>query len=144
MASTSSESSASGQCFMVRTLTSRTSWEYPNRQRIRCNTISQQDTPNFLSLLRVLRAHQVGRRLILTAIAPNTPWPNPNDKPSDISQFAKLLDCIAIMNYVLWGSWSPAVGSNTALNNTCTPPQYQQGSTVSVVQAWTGGGLLRN
>jgi len=125
-------------------LTSRTSWEYPNRQGIGCNTISKQDTPNFLSLLRELRVHQVGRRLILTAAAPITPWLDPNDKPSDISPFAELLDYIAIMNYDLWGSWSPAVGPNAAINDTCAPPQYQQGSAVSAVQAWTSAGLPKN
>ncbi|KAF9650142.1 chitinase [Thelephora ganbajun] len=119
-------------------------WEYPNHPGIGCNTISKQDTPNFLSFLRELRAHHIGRRLILTAAAPITPWPDPNDEPSDISPFAKLLDYIAIMNYDLWGSWSPAVGPNAPLNDTCAPPQYQQGSAVSAVQAWTSAGLPRN
>ena len=120
------------------------SWEYPNSQGIGCNTISKQDPPNFLSLLKELRADPTGEKLILTAAVPITPWHDPNDQPSDIAPFAKLLDYIAIMNYDLWGSWSQAVGPNAPLNDTCASSQYQQGSAVSVVQAWTSAGLPRN
>ena len=125
-------------------LNSGISWEFPNRQGLGCNTISKQDTPNFLLLLRELRAHPIGRRLILTAAVPIAPWSDPSDNPADISPFAQLLDYIAIMNYDIWGSWSPAVGPNAALNDTCAPPQYQQGSAVSAIQAWTSVGLPRN
>ena len=48
------------------------------------------------------------------------------------------------MNYDIWGSWSPAVGSNAPLNDTCAPSQYQQGSAVSAVQAWTSAGLPKD
>ena len=122
----------------------RISWEFPNRQGIGCNTISNQDVPNLLSFLRELRAHQIGKRLILTAAVPIIPWSDPNNNPSDISPFAKLLNYIAVMNYDVWGSWSPAVGPNAPLNDTCAPPQYQQGSAVGAVQAWTSAGLPRN
>ena len=125
-------------------LTTRISWESPNRQGIGCNTISKQDTPNLLSLLRELRVHPIGKRLILTAATPLTPWFDPNGQPSNIRPFAKLLNYVAIMNYDLWGSWSPAVGPNAPLNDTCAPSQYQQGSAVSAVQAWTSAGLPRN
>ena len=119
----------------------RTSWEFPSLQGIGCNTISNQDTPNFLSFLSELRAHPIGKGLILTAAAVDSPWADPNGNPSDISPFAKLLDYIAVMNYDIWGSWSPAVGPNAPLNDTCAPPQYRQGSAVSAVRAWTIAGL---
>ena len=45
------------------------------------------------------------------------------------------------MNYDVWGSWSPAVGPNAPLNDTCAPPQYQAGSAMSAVRAWTNAGL---
>jgi len=48
------------------------------------------------------------------------------------------------MNYDLWGSWSQAVGPNAPLNDTCASSQYQQGSAVSAVKAWTSAGLPRN
>lgn len=121
--------------------TSRTSWEFPSLQGIGCNTISNQDTPNFLSFLLELRAHPVGKKLILTAAAQDSPWPDPNGNPSDISPFARLLDHIAVMNYDIWGPWSPSIGPNAPINDTCAPPQYQQGSAVSAVRAWTAAGL---
>ena len=143
MASTSSELSSSS-VLHVKTFTSRISWEFPGLQGIGCNMISNQDTPNFLSFLLELRAHPIGRTLILTAAAPNSPWPDPNGNPSDISPFAKLLDHVTLMNYDVWGSWSPAVGPNAPLNDTCAPPQYQQSSGVSAVRAWTNAGLPKN
>jgi len=120
------------------------SWEYPNLQGIGCNTISNRDTPNFLSFLRELRAHPIGKGLILTAAVPITPWPDPNGNPSDISPFAKLLNHVAIMNYDIWGSWSSAVGPDAPLNDTCAPSRYQQGSAVSAIKAWTAAGLPTN
>jgi len=122
-------------------LTSCISWEYPNRQGIGCNALSTQDTPNFLLFLKELRAHPVGKNLILTAAAPIAPWTDPNGNPADISPFAKLLNYIAIMNYDVWGSWSPGVGPNSPLNDSCAPSQYRQGSAVSAIQAWTSVGL---
>lgn len=116
-------------------------WEYPNHQGIGCNTISPQDTPNFLALLTELRAHPVGKNLILAAAAPLAPWPDANGNPSNIAPFAKLLDFITIMNYDVWGSWSTAVGPNAPLNDACAPAQYQQGSAVSAIKKWTSAGL---
>ena len=120
------------------------SWEYPNRQGIGCNTISKQDTPNFLLLLRELRVHPVGENLILTAAAPISPWSDPDGEPSDISLFAEVLDYVALMNYDIWGSWSTAVGPNAPLNDTCAAPVNQQGSAVNAIQAWTGAGLPKD
>jgi len=48
------------------------------------------------------------------------------------------------MNYDIWGSWSPGVGPNAALNDTCAPPHYRQGSAVNAVRSWTSAGLPRN
>jgi chitinase len=40
-----------------------------------------------------------------------------------------------IMNYDIWGSWSPTVGPNAPLADSCAP--VQDGSAISAVQAWT-------
>jgi chitinase len=48
------------------------------------------------------------------------------------------------MNYDIWGSWSPTVGPNSPLNDTCAPPSNQQGSAVSAVQAWSQAGFPVN
>ncbi|EJD03470.1 glycoside hydrolase [Fomitiporia mediterranea MF3/22] len=117
-------------------------WEYPGHQGIGCNTISPNDTANLLSFLQELRSSPCGSNLILTAAVSLTPFANATDLPStDVSEFAKVLDYIAIMNYDVWGSWSASVGPNAPLNDTCASPENQQGSAVSAVAAWTAAGM---
>jgi chitinase len=41
-----------------------------------------------------------------------------------------------IMNYDVWGSWSPSVGPNAPLDDSCA--SVQDGSAMSAVKAWTG------
>jgi|SRR6266850_844906 len=43
------------------------------------------------------------------------------------------------MNYDIWGSWSPTVGPNAPLDDSCAPSQ--QGSAKSAVKAWTDAGF---
>lgn len=45
------------------------------------------------------------------------------------------------MNYDVWGSWSPNVGPNAPLNDSCSPPSDQQGSAVSAVRTWFEAGM---
>ena len=118
------------------------SWEYPGSQGIGCNVVSPNDTTNFLAFLQELRAHPMGKRLILTAAVSIFPWVGPSgSRLVDVSGFAKVLDWIAIMNYDVWGSWSTAVGPNAPLNDTCASPANQQGSAVSGVAAWSAAGM---
>lgn len=80
------------------------SWEYPGNQGIGCNTISPNDTSNFLAFLQELRQDPVGQKLVLTAAAPISPWRDADGNSSaDVSAFAKVLDHIAIMNYDISG-----------------------------------------
>jgi chitinase len=39
------------------------------------------------------------------------------------------------MNYDVWGSWSPDVGPNAPLDDSCAP--VQAGSATSALKAWT-------
>jgi len=118
------------------------SWEYPNQQGIGCNTISVNDTQNFLYFLQELRANPVGAKLTLSAATAVTPFQDASGHPStDVSGFAEVLDYIAIMDYDIWGPWSPTVGPNAPLNDTCTLPANQVGSAVSAVKAWTAAGM---
>jgi chitinase len=48
------------------------------------------------------------------------------------------------MNYDVWGSWSTGVGPNAPLNDTCAPPEAQQGSAVSAIKAWHSAGMPRS
>ncbi|KDR72562.1 hypothetical protein GALMADRAFT_73528 [Galerina marginata CBS 339.88] len=111
-------------------------WEYPSRQGIGCNAISDDDSANFLSFLQELRQDPDGAQLTLTAAVGLTPFAGPGGTPmSDVSAFGEVLDHIAIMNYDVWGSWSPDVGPNAPLDDSCAP--VQAGSATSALKAWT-------
>ncbi|KXN92316.1 Chitinase A1 [Leucoagaricus sp. SymC.cos] len=117
-------------------------WEYPGRQGIGCNTISPSDTASFLSLLQELRKDPLGAKLTLSAAVSITPFAGPDGNPmTDVSAFAKVLDWIAIMNYDIWGPWSPTVGPNAPLNDSCAIPANQVGSAVSAVNKWNAAGI---
>ncbi|KAF5317644.1 hypothetical protein D9758_018631 [Tetrapyrgos nigripes] len=118
-------------------------WEYLNRQGLGCNVIDPNDTANFVTFLKELRQDPIGATLDLSAAVSITPYNDANKKPStDMSEFAKYLDTIMIMNYDIWGSWSDAVGPNAPLNDICAPAAKQQGSAVSAVANWEKAGVL--
>ncbi|KAF8516327.1 glycoside hydrolase [Hysterangium stoloniferum] len=117
-------------------------WEYPNRQGVGCNTISSQDTANFLLLLRMLRQNSDTSKLILSAATSISPFADSTGLPSaSVADFAEVLDYIEVMNYDIWGSWSTAVGPNAPLNDSCAAAPNKQGSAVSAVAAWTQAGM---
>ncbi|KAL0059639.1 hypothetical protein AAF712_013604 [Marasmius tenuissimus] len=114
-------------------------WEYPGVQGIGCNTINEQeDTNNFLLFLQELRQDPVGSKLILSAATSTRPY---QISKQPLSGFSEVLDFIAIMNYDIWGSWSPSVGPNAPLDDTCASSDKQVGSAVSAVKAWTNAGF---
>ncbi|KDR84013.1 hypothetical protein GALMADRAFT_56576 [Galerina marginata CBS 339.88] len=120
-------------------------WEYPASQGIGCNSISTQDTANFLSFLQELRKDSLGSNLTLSAAVATFPFIGPDgDSLADVSGFAKVLDYIAVMNYDIWGPWSPTVGPNAPLDDTCAQPQNQAGSAVSAVLKWNEAGIPLN
>lgn len=126
-------------------LLSLSSWEYPGNQGIGCNTINPADTENFLSFLKELRAHPIGAKIILTAATAIVPFFGANGSPSaNVREFSKYLNYIAIMNYDIWGPWSPTVGPNAPLNDTCAAPENQAGSAVSAVKRWNEAGIPIN
>lgn len=70
---------------------------------------------------------------------------NETQHPSqNISDFAQVLDWVELMVYDIWGSFSPTVGPNAPLNDTCASPVNQQGSAVSAIKAWTQAGMPAN
>ncbi|KAL0580742.1 hypothetical protein V5O48_001300 [Marasmius crinis-equi] len=114
-------------------------WEYPGVQGIGCNTINeQQDTNNFLLFLQELRKDSVGSKLVLSAATSVRPY---QITQQPLSAFSEVLDFIAIMNYDIWGPWSPSVGPNAPLDDTCASSDKQDGSAVSAVKAWTSAGF---
>ncbi|KAK7043207.1 hypothetical protein VNI00_008561 [Paramarasmius palmivorus] len=123
-------------------------WEYPHRQGVGCNLVSNEDTQNFLSFLQELRKDPVGANITLTAATSIQPWNDTNGVPStDLSGFAQAFDFITIMNYDVWNSLSPRAGPNSPLNDTCAPsgsPKIEFGSAVSSVKGWTNAGFPLN
>ncbi|KAF8134413.1 glycoside hydrolase family 18 protein [Boletus edulis] len=120
-------------------------WEFPNKQGIGCNKIDADDTQNFLYFLQELRKNPVGAKLTLTAAVSIAPFNDASGNPSkDVSDFAKVFDYIVVMDYDIWGKWSPTVGPNSPLDDTCADPANQAGSAVSAVKAWTAAGIPVN
>lgn len=118
------------------------SWEYPGAAGIGCNAVSANDTSNFLAFLTELRTALPNTTL--SAATTLTPFLSSDltTPTANISEFASVLDYIAIMNYDVWGSWSPTVGPNAPLNDTCVSNSTQQvGSAVSAVKAWNTAGM---
>ncbi|KAI6752448.1 hypothetical protein HG530_013817 [Fusarium avenaceum] len=116
-------------------------WEYPNRQGLGCNAINDNDTSNFLKFLQELRKDSVGKTLFLTAAGSLFPW---NDKTgaasTDLSGFSAVLDYIMIMNYDLYGAWSPTAGPNAPLSRSCDP-RNNQGAGDEAITKWTSAGM---
>jgi chitinase len=71
------------------------SWEYPSKQGIGCNTMSTNDSANFLTFLQTLRSQNGAQDLIISAAVSITPFAGPAGTPmTDVSAFAKALDYI--------------------------------------------------
>lgn len=117
------------------------SWEYPGNQGIGCNTVSPNDTDNFLTLLQALR-EELGPEFLLTASAPLNPWVGPDGTSlSNVSDFAAVLDWVNVISNNVHGSWESTVGPNAPLNDTCANSTYTGGSAVSALAAWTAAGM---
>ncbi|KAI0252956.1 chitinase [Lactifluus subvellereus] len=115
-------------------------WEYPDRQGIGCNVVSTSDSANFLSFLKTPRAQSGAQNLIISAAVSVKPFIGSDGTPmSDVSEFATVLDYIEVMNYDVWGPWSPSVGPNAPLDDSCAPSH--EGSAMSAVNAWSGAGF---
>ncbi|KAF7305831.1 Chitinase [Mycena chlorophos] len=129
-------------------------WEFPGLQGVGCNTVSVNDTENFLLMLQSLRA---STQIDLTAATNVRPFPTTNS--SLIPQFASVLTWLTPMVYDL--SWNWTAGSpqyqralpSAPLDDSCfssTPGANGEsaltplGSASSAVQAWVDAGIPRN
>lgn len=116
-------------------------FEYPNRQGLGCNTISANDTTNFLLFLQELRSLPGASDVQFTAASSLFPWNNAEGVQStDLSGFADVLDYIMIMNYDLYGMWSANTGPNAPLASACDA-RNNQGSATAGIDAWIAAGV---
>ena len=78
-------------------------WEYPGQQGNAGNAVSSSDTTNFLLFLQQLR-RVLPQSAKITAATQTVPFAASNGIPlQDVSEFAKVLDWVLLMNYDVWG-----------------------------------------
>ena len=78
-------------------------WEYPGQQGDAGNGVSTSDTTNFLLFLQLLR-NTLPPSAKISAATQTLPFAGSNGLPlQDVSQFAKVLDWVVLMNYDVWG-----------------------------------------
>lgn len=115
-------------------------WEFPGKKE-ECNTNSPDDAANFLLFLQELR-QSVGNKMLISAAVSIVTWTGPDGTPlTDVSEYAQVLDYISMMNYDLFGEWTPTVGPNAPMNDSCAPPGDQEGSAVSGINNWVNAGF---
>ncbi|KAJ6497662.1 glycoside hydrolase family 18 protein [Mycena sanguinolenta] len=111
-------------------------WEYPN-QAGAGNPFSPSDAANFLLLLTSLRA-ALGTSKIISAAVTDLPWIGSNGNPlTDVSAYAAQMTYANLMNYDIFGDWSPAPGPNAPLGNLCGTSNQPQYSAEAAFSQWT-------
>lgn len=91
--------------------------------------------------MQELRAHPVGSKLHLSIASGVTPFVGPDGTPlQNVTEFAKVLDFITILNYDIYTPSTHAIaGPNAPLFDECAP--NRNGSATSAIQSWTGAGI---
>ncbi|KDN38191.1 hypothetical protein RSAG8_09694, partial [Rhizoctonia solani AG-8 WAC10335] len=119
-------------------------WEYPGVQGAGNNQVSSQDSAHFLTFLQLLRS-QLPKPAKLTAATQVTPFAGPDGRPlTDVSEFAKVLDWILIMNYDIWGA-SSTPGPNAPLRDGChNSTQPDASASASIADTGTAAGFPPN
>ncbi|KIJ24923.1 glycoside hydrolase family 18 protein [Sphaerobolus stellatus SS14] len=109
--------------------------------------MSQQDSNNFLTFLKELRANPSTSKIILSVTSAIQTWDDAMGSPlQNVTGFAEILDFIEIMNIDVWPDiqvvgmlediFEP-IGPNSPLDDSCAEPQFRKGSAVSAVKTWT-------
>ncbi|KAI9066735.1 glycoside hydrolase family 18 protein [Trametes sanguinea] len=115
-------------------------WEYPAQDGNAGNLVRPDDSANFLAFLQVLRA-TLPPGAKITAATQTVPFAGPDGDPmGDVSEFAKVLDWVLLMNYDTWGS-SDAPGPNAPLSDACNNSTQGSASALAALRAWTAAGF---
>ncbi|KAK7057565.1 glycoside hydrolase family 18 protein [Favolaschia claudopus] len=111
-------------------------WEYPNESGAG-NPFGSADSANLLSLLTSLRS-SLGTSKIISAAVTDLPWLGANGSPlTDMSAYAAQMTYANLMNYDIFGDWSPAPGPNAPLGNLCGTSSQPQYSAQAAFSQWT-------
>ncbi|KAJ9102944.1 hypothetical protein QFC19_004500 [Naganishia cerealis] len=111
-------------------------WEYPGVMGADTNIVSSDDSANYLTFLKLLRK-TLPPTAILSAATQVWPFAGSNGAPlADVSEFAKLLDWVMIMNYDIWSS-SSTPGPNAPLSNGCGNSAQPLANAYAAVSSWT-------
>ncbi|KAF9268097.1 glycoside hydrolase family 18 protein [Marasmius fiardii PR-910] len=111
-------------------------WEYPGRQGNPGNEANCSDSANFLEFLRVLRS-LLPQNAIISAAATTLPFAGEDGNPmADVSEFAKVLNWVLLMNYDTWGTTSNP-GPNAPLHDACKNSTVPNSSAAAGFDAWT-------
>ncbi|GAA5916176.1 glycoside hydrolase family 18 protein [Sporobolomyces salmoneus] len=114
-------------------------WEYPGTQGNPGNIIDSADTANMLLFLQELRTALPDKRL--STCTTQQTYIGANGSPiADVSEFAKVLDNILVMNYDVWGA-SSTPGPNAPLSDACPNSMQPNANMVSAVKSWTDAGM---
>ncbi|KAL7282344.1 hypothetical protein ACG7TL_003814 [Trametes sanguinea] len=115
-------------------------WEYPAQDGNEGNLVRPDDSANFLAFLQVLRA-TLPPGAKITAATQTVPFAGPDGDPmGDVSEFARVLDWVLLMNYDTWGS-SDAPGPNAPLSDACNNSTQGSASALAALRAWTAAGF---
>ncbi|KAF7362246.1 Glycoside hydrolase family 18 protein [Mycena venus] len=111
-------------------------WEYPN-QAGAGNPFGSADAANLLLLLTSLRS-ALGTSKIISAAVTDLPWIGSNGSPlTDMSAYAAQMTYANLMNYDIFGDWSPAPGPNAPLGNLCGTSSQPEYSAEAAFSQWT-------
>ncbi|KAI0244000.1 hypothetical protein L0F63_004072 [Massospora cicadina] len=122
-------------------------WEYPGRKGIFCNSVDKDDTSNYLTLLKEMRA-AIDTRFtgnntkLITAAVRVEPFDDEKGEPlKDVSEFAKLFDFVNVMAYDIHVSYTNTTAPNA-------PFDYRKGkgkafSFKQSLEAWKSAGTSK-
>ncbi|KAK0548683.1 hypothetical protein OC845_003472 [Tilletia horrida] len=115
-------------------------WEYPGSLGAG-NPFTGADAANFQTFLTLLRT-TLGPNAIITATVSHELWNGTDQTPiKDVSQAAKALDAVLIMNYDVSVG---AVGVNAPLGDFCGNSSQPHANAVAGVKQWVEGGMPKN
>lgn len=116
--------------------------EYWGVQGAAGNIFAPEDSANFLLFLQVLR-QTLPPEAIISAATQVWPFASSTGSPlTDVSDFARYLDHITIMNYDVFSSGDP--GPNAPLSDGCGTSSMPLANAYAAIASWTQAGMPAN